>query len=90
MRLANASAVAIVAGLLISATAVPRAQDADKKVAGGGVSVKGWQGKVDSGNKQGLTVNDSKFAPEGKGFRVMTGAAGLYWNPPTWAKVISR
>ena len=86
MRLANASAVAMVAALLISAAAAPRAQDADKKVAGGGVTVKGWQGKVDPGNKQGLTVNDSKLAPEGKGFRIMTGAAGLYWNPANTGK----
>jgi hypothetical protein len=86
MRLANASAVAIVAALMISATAAPRAQDADKKVAGGGVTVKGWQGKTDPGNKQGLTVNDSKFAPEGKGFHLTTGAAGLYWNPANVGK----
>jgi hypothetical protein len=91
MRLANASAVAIVAALMISATAVARAQqDADKKVAGGGITVKGWQGKTDpagtTSNKQGLTINDSKLAPEGKGMRIMTGAAGLYWNPSNVGK----
>jgi len=86
MRFVNASAVAIAAAVLISATAAPSAQDADKKVAGGGVTVKGWQGKADPGNKQGLTVNDSKFAPEGKGFRLMTGPAGLYWNPANTGK----
>jgi hypothetical protein len=89
MRLAKASAVAGAAALLISAlTALPaaREQDADKKVAGGGVTVKGWQGRVDSGNRQGLTINDSKFAPEGSGFRLMTGAAGLYWNPANMGK----
>jgi hypothetical protein len=86
MRFVNASAVAIAAAVLISATAAPSAQDADKKVAGGGVTVKGWQGKADPGNKQGLTVNDSKFAPEGNGFRLMTGPAGLYWNPANTSK----
>jgi hypothetical protein len=90
MRLANASAVAIVAAVVISATAVPRAQDADKKVAGGGVTVKGWQGKTDpagsTSNKQGLTVNDSKLAPEGKGMHIITGAAGLYWSPSNVGK----
>ena len=90
MRLAKASAVAGAAALLISAmTAMPAAQaqqDADKKVAGGGVTVKGWQGRVDAGNKQGLTINDSKFAPEGSGMRVTTGAAGLYWNPANVGK----
>ncbi len=90
MRLAKASAVAGAAALLISAmTALPAAraqQDADKKVAGGGVTVKGWQGRVDTGNKQGLTINDSKFAPEGSSWRLMTGAAGLYWSPANMGK----
>ena len=90
MRLAKASAVAGAAALLISAmTALPAAraqQDADKKVAGGGVTVKGWQGRVDTGNKQGLTINDSKLAPEGAGWRLMTGAAGLYWSPANAGK----
>ena len=89
MRLVKASAAGIAAALLISATAaLPAAQgqDADRKVAGGGVTVKGWQGRVDTGNKQGLTINDSKFAPEGKGYRLMTGAAGVYWSPANVGK----
>ena len=90
MRLAKASAVAGAAALLISAmTALPAAQaqqDADKKVAGGGITVKGWQGRVDTGNRQGLTITDSKFAPEGSGLRLMTGAAGLYWSPANAGK----
>jgi hypothetical protein len=83
MRFANASAVAIAVALLIP---VVQAQDADRKVAGGGITVKGWQGKVDTGNKQGLTINDSKFAPEGSGFHISTGAAGIYWNPANTTK----
>ena len=63
MRLAKASAVAGAAALLISAiTALPAAQaqqDADKKVAGGGITVKGWQGRVDTGNRQGLTIAEN-------------------------------
>lgn len=83
MRLVHASAVAIAVALFIPAV---HGQDADKKVAGGGITVKGWQGKVDPGNKQGLTINDSKFAAEGSGFRVTTGGAGIYWNPAHTAK----
>lgn len=91
MRLVNVSAAVCAATLLVSATVVLRAQDdPDRKVAGGGVTVKGWQGKTDpagsTSNKQGLTINDSKFAPEGNGFRVATGAAGLYWNPANVGK----
>jgi hypothetical protein len=90
MRLAKASIVTGAAALIIWVVpAMPAArgqQDADKKVAGGGVTVKGWQGRVDSGNRQGLTINDSKFAPEGSGMRLTTGAAGLYWNPANTGK----
>jgi hypothetical protein len=87
MRLARVLTVGIVAGFLIYAFPAAQGQtDADKKVAGGGVTVKGWQGKADSGNRQGLTVNDSKFAPEGKGFRLTTGPAALYWNPANTGK----
>ena len=66
--------------VLTSGLAGQQPADADRKVAGGGVSVKGWQGKADAGNKQGLTVNDSKLAPEGSAFRLTTGPAGLYWS----------
>jgi hypothetical protein len=83
MRFANASAVAIAVALLIP---VVQAQDADRKVAGGGITVKGWQGKVDTDNKQGLTINDSKFSPEGSGFHISTGAAGIYWSPANTTK----
>jgi hypothetical protein len=87
MRLAKASVLAGAAALLVwVTTTAPSAQDADKKVAGGGVTVKGWTGRVDSGNRQNLTINDSKLAPEGAGFRIMTGAAGLYWNPANVGK----
>ena len=83
MRLAQASAVAIAVALFIPAL---HGQDADRKVAGGGILVKGWQGKVDPNNKQGLTINDSKFAAEGSGFRITTGPATTYWNPSNTAK----
>jgi hypothetical protein len=86
MRLARVFAVGIVAALLIYAFPAAQGQDLDKKVAGGGITAKGWQGKADAGNRQGLTVNDSKFAPEGKGFRLTTGPAALYWNPANTGK----
>jgi hypothetical protein len=90
MRLARFAAVALGAAVVISVAVAPPAaqgqQDADRKVAGGGVTVKGWQGRVDSGNRQGLAITDSKFAPEGNGFRLMTGAAGLYWSPANMGK----
>ena len=78
MRLVKAFAVGAIAAVLIYA--FPSAQEAERKIAGGGVTVKGWKGRVDSGNRQGLTITDSKLSPEGSGMRLMTGAAGLYWS----------
>jgi hypothetical protein len=81
-----AGCVAGAAAVWLAALPTAQAQDADRKVAGGGVTVKGWQGKADVGNKQGLTVNDAKFAPEGSGFRLTTGPAAVYWNPANVGK----
>ena len=87
MRLVKGFALALAGALLIPALpAAQGQQDADRKVAGGGVTAKGWQGKADAGNRQGLTVNDSKFANEGGGFRLTTGPAALYWNPANTMK----
>jgi hypothetical protein len=87
MRLTQIVGIGVVAlGLVQVAGSAQEAQDADRKVAGGGVTVPGWKGKEDAGNKQGLTVKDSKFAPEGKGFRLTTGPAALYWSDKNAAK----
>lgn len=87
MRLARMLGVGIVAaGLIYAFPAAQEQADADRKVSGGGVTAKGWQGRADTGNRQGLTIKDSKFAPEGSGFRLMTGPAAFYWNPANAAK----
>jgi hypothetical protein len=78
MRLIYATVIAIA----IAVPAALIAQDADRKVAGGGITVKGWQGKIDSGAvKKGLTINDSKFAGDGKTLNLTVGPAASYWNP---------
>ncbi len=73
----------VFAVLAIVLVALPlRAQEVSRGVEGGGVSVKGWTGKIDTGEeKAGLTLNSAKFAAEGKGFHVTTGPATTYWNP---------
>ncbi len=79
------SASALVLALLMPA--LQHAQDADRKVAGGGISVPGWQGKVDSrAASQGASVADSKFEKQGNGFHVVTGPATVYWNSANMAK----
>jgi hypothetical protein len=84
MRLIQASVVAVALAVV---PAVLAAQDADRKVAGGGISVPGWQGKIDAGAaKKGMTINDSKFAAEGGGFHLTVGPAASYWNPANTVK----
>jgi len=57
-------------------------EDANRLVAGGGISVPGWVGKIDANAERvGQTVNDAKLAPEGRALYVMTGPAVTYWNP---------
>jgi hypothetical protein len=86
MRTIQLIGIGVVVVGLTHIPGVQAQQDADRKVAGGGVTVPGWKGKEDAGNRQGLTVNDSKFAPEGKAFRLTTGPAGLYWSDSNTAK----
>lgn len=65
-------------------TAPPAAapMETDRKVAGGGITAAGWQGKIDAGAaKQGGTINDSKFAEEGGAYHLTVGPAASYWNP---------
>lgn len=84
MRLIYASAIAVA---LAAAPAALVAQDADRKVAGGGIGVTGWQGKIDAGAaKKGLTINDSKFTAEGSTLHLTIGPAASYWNPANTVK----
>lgn len=59
------------------------AQDeTSRAVAGGGVTVSGWTGKIDAREaSQGMTLNNAKFDKEGSAFHVVTGPAVTYWNP---------
>ncbi len=56
--------------------------ETSRPVAGGGVTVSGWTGKVDAREaSQGMTLNNAKFAKEGDAFHILTGPAITYWNP---------
>jgi hypothetical protein len=88
MRFNRNSVVAMVcAGLMASLAFVygsgVYAQDANRRVAGGGITAQGWQGKIDDNEaRAGQTVNDAKLMPEGNaGLHVITGPAVTYWNP---------
>ena len=83
MRLTRGSTFAMALALLIPSFVCSYAQgDADRPVAGGGISVPGWVGKIDAdAERAGQTVNNAKLAPEGKALHVTTGPAVTYWNP---------
>ena len=56
--------------------------DPVKVVAGGGVFVAGWTGKVDAAEAaNGQVLNNSKLAQEGAVLHVTTGPSTTYWNP---------
>jgi len=56
--------------------------DANRQVAGGGISVPGWMGSVDPDAQQaGESVNNAKLAPQGNALHATTGPAVTYWNP---------
>jgi hypothetical protein len=61
--------------------------ETNRKVTGGGITVKGWEGKVDAdAEKAGQSAKDAKLAETGKVLEVTTGPAITYWNPKNVAK----
>ena len=60
------------------APAVVSAQDADKKVAGGGALPPGWQMRVDP---RAGSAAQPKFVAMGTGFHVTSGSRAIYWRP---------
>lgn len=78
---------AIAAAALFLVPALTFAQDeTSRSIAGGGISVPGWTGKIDANEAgQGKTINDAKFAKDGNAIHVITGPAVTYWNPANQA-----
>jgi len=73
---------ALTAAVVVAIPSIALAQDESRAVAGGGVSVAGWTGKVDAREAAaGLKLENAKFAKEGDAFHVTTGPAVTYWNP---------
>ena len=78
--------MATVLAASLALTASLTAQDEARVIAGGGISVPGWTGKIDANEeKAGQVLNNAKLAPEGAGMRVSTGPATTYWNPKNMA-----
>ena len=65
---------------------VAHGQEVSRSVAGGGISVPGWTGKIDaSAAKRGSTLDNAKLSREGDALHVVTGPAVAYWNPANTA-----
>jgi hypothetical protein len=79
--------LAAIALVLTGVVFAQESPEANRKISGGGISVPGWQGKVDAdAEKAGQTVNDAKLGSDGKTLLVTTGPAITYWNPKNVAK----
>jgi hypothetical protein len=78
MRYVAALTLALLAVMLL-----PRANfsqggqtETSRGVAGGGISVSGWTGKIDAKEAEaGLTLNSAKFAKDDNALHVVTGPA---------------
>lgn len=79
LRLMQLSSVAL---LFAGAMRAQESPETNRKVAGGGISVPGWQGTVDAeAAKAGQGVQDAKLSGTGETLQVTTGPAITYWDP---------
>jgi hypothetical protein len=83
MRFVHCWAVTAALALIVPSVAAAQDQDASRVVKDGGISVPGWQGKIDPQEvKAGQVLNNAKLAPAANGaLQVTTGPAVTYWNP---------
>jgi hypothetical protein len=71
----------IVLAALTVASSSARAQDEARAIAGGGVHVPGWAGKIDAREAAaGQKLENSKLTKEGDALKVQTGPAVAYWH----------
>jgi hypothetical protein len=76
----------ILLGLVVASVTSLAAQDASIAVAGGGITVDGWRGRIDAREAAaGLKLENAKLAKQGDALHVKTGPAVAYWNPANTA-----
>jgi len=82
MRRTYVPSMAAGAFMFVAGATTALAQDTPRPVAGGGISVPGWAGKIDAAEaSKGAKLEDAKLAKMGNDMHVMTGPAVAYWNP---------
>jgi hypothetical protein len=87
MRPIDRIAIAVAALTLISGASCARAQDANRAVAGGGIAVPGWMGRIDPKERSGgEKLENARLAKDGDALHVTTGPAVAYWNPENTAR----
>jgi hypothetical protein len=80
-------ALAVAALMLILGAGCARAQDANRAVEGGGISVPGWMGRIDPKEMSaGEKLGNARLAKEGDALHVTTGPAVAYWHPDNMAR----
>jgi hypothetical protein len=73
---------ASVATAIVLVAHVAYAQDESRAVAKGGISVAGWQGKIDAREEaSGQKLDNAALIKHGNDLHVTTGPAVTYWNP---------
>ena len=77
----------VTAALLAPSIVSAQGDEASRKVAGGGISVAGWMGKIDDKEAAtGATLSNAKLSGDNKKLMVTTGPATTYWSPANMAK----
>ena len=98
-RLAPAVLSLIALGSLACATNPPATQDpvantpasaapmeSARAVAGGGIAISGWTGRIDASEaRQGQVLSNAKLVSDGGALHVTTGPAVAYWKPSNTA-----
>ena len=78
----NAISLAVAAMLLAPSILSAQADEKSRTVSGGGISVAGWQGKIDPKEvAAGMKLEDAKLSKSGNDLVVTTGPSVTYWNP---------
>ena len=86
MRVFCRTAFVIGVAMLAPVVSIAGQQDADRAVAGGGITAPGWKGEVDAPSaSQGRSIKDSKFEQKGDTYHLAIGPAAVYWNPSNTA-----
>jgi hypothetical protein len=79
--------LAVAALTLVSGASCVHAQDTNRPVAGGGITVPGWMGRIDPKElRGGEKLENARLTTDGDALHVTTGPAVAYWNPENTAR----